>query len=127
MKNLLSRVKRALSCGLSSRGSDSCSSHNGSQGSPWSSFYMPSPHETMGSSRYLAHDDAPDAMDGDDISICTTKEMEKYESVHHREFSHTRFYDVNLRGLVWRKSFPSSSRTLVGENSTMSLIYLRVS
>jgi hypothetical protein len=31
-----------------------------------------------------------------DISICTTVEMEKYESLHHREFAHTRVYDVNL-------------------------------
>jgi hypothetical protein len=35
-------------------------------------------------------------MDGDDISIRTTEEMEKFESLHHREFAHTRFYDVNL-------------------------------
>jgi hypothetical protein len=50
----------------------------------------------MGSSRYLAHDDILESMDGDDISIRTTKEMEKYESLHHREFTHTRVYDVNL-------------------------------
>jgi hypothetical protein len=36
------------------------------------------------------------AMDGDDISIHTTVEMEKYESLHHREFAHTCIYDVNL-------------------------------
>jgi hypothetical protein len=35
-------------------------------------------------------------MDGDDISIRTTEEMEKYESLHCREFSHTHIYDVNL-------------------------------
>jgi hypothetical protein len=57
---------------------------------------MPSSHETMGLSHYLAHDDIPEAMDGDDISICTTEEMEKYESLHHREFAHTCIYDVNL-------------------------------
>jgi hypothetical protein len=50
----------------------------------------------VGSSRYLAHDDVPAAMDGDDISICTTEEMEKYDSLHHQEFAHTRIYDVNL-------------------------------
>jgi hypothetical protein len=50
----------------------------------------------MGSSHYLAHDDVPATIDGDDISICTTEEMEKYESLHRREFSHTRIYDVNL-------------------------------
>jgi hypothetical protein len=27
---------------------------------------------------YLAHDDVPEAMDGDDISIRSTKEREKY-------------------------------------------------
>jgi hypothetical protein len=57
---------------------------------------MPLPHGTMGSSRYLAHDDVPKATDGDDISICTTEEMEKYESPHCREFAHTRIYDVDL-------------------------------
>jgi hypothetical protein len=53
-------------------------------------------HRTAGSSRYLAHDDVPEATDGDDIPIHTTKEMEKYEFLHHREFAHTRVYDVNL-------------------------------
>jgi hypothetical protein len=57
---------------------------------------VPSPHETEGLIRYLAHDDIPMAMDGNDISIHSTKKMEKYESLHHREFGHTRVYDVNL-------------------------------
>jgi hypothetical protein len=57
---------------------------------------MPSQHGTVGSSRYLAHDDVPATMDGDDISICTTEEMEKYESLHHWEFDDTHVYDVNL-------------------------------
>jgi hypothetical protein len=57
---------------------------------------MPSPHGTAGSSRYLAHDDIPEAMDGEDISIRTTEEMEKYESLRRREFVHTRIYNVNL-------------------------------
>jgi hypothetical protein len=47
-------------------------------------------------SHYLAHDDVPEATDDDDISICTTEEMEKYESLRHREFAHTRIFDVNL-------------------------------
>jgi hypothetical protein len=76
MKKLLSGVKRAISSGPSSRGSGSRSGDNGSQYSLRSSSFMPSPHRTMGSSRYLAHDDVPAAMDGDDISIHTTKEME---------------------------------------------------
>jgi hypothetical protein len=54
------------------------------------------PHGTAGSSRYLAHDYVPKAIDGDDISIRTTEEMEKYESLCHREFAHTRVNDVNL-------------------------------
>jgi hypothetical protein len=49
-----------------------------------------------GLSHYLAHDDFPEATDGDDIFIYTTEEMEKYESLYHREFAHTRVYDVNL-------------------------------
>jgi hypothetical protein len=57
---------------------------------------VPSPHRTVGSSRYLAHDDVLKATNSDDISIRITEEMEKYESLHHREFSHTRIYDVNL-------------------------------
>jgi hypothetical protein len=57
---------------------------------------VPSLHGTVGSSHYLAHDDIPEAMDGDDMSSRTTEEMEMYESLHRREFAHTRVYDVNL-------------------------------
>jgi hypothetical protein len=57
---------------------------------------VPSPHETTGLSHYLAHDDVPDATNSDDIPIYTTAEMEKYESLRHRECSHTCIYDVNL-------------------------------
>jgi hypothetical protein len=85
-----------LSYGLSSRGSGSRSNDNGSQDSTWSLSFMPSSHWTIGSSCHLAHDDVPEAMDGDDISICTAEEMEKYESLRCREFAHTRVYDVNL-------------------------------
>jgi hypothetical protein len=35
-------------------------------------------------------------MDGDDISIYTIEEMEKYESLRRREFAHTHVYNVNL-------------------------------
>jgi hypothetical protein len=38
----------------------------------------------------------PITIDGDDISIRTTTEMEKYESLRHREFAHTHVYNVNL-------------------------------
>jgi hypothetical protein len=36
------------------------------------------------------------ATDGDDISIRSTEEMEKYVSLYQREFCHTHVYDVNL-------------------------------
>jgi hypothetical protein len=81
MKKLLSGVKRALSPGPSSQGSGSRFDDNGSQDSPRSSSFVPSPHGAAGSSRYLAHDDVLVATDGDDISIRTTEEMEKYESL----------------------------------------------
>jgi hypothetical protein len=47
--------------------------------------------------RYLAHDDVPMATDGDDISIHSIEEMEKYESLHNRELGHTHVYDVNAQ------------------------------
>jgi hypothetical protein len=46
--------------------------------------------------RYLAHDDVLETLDGVDISILTTKQMEKYESLHRRKFAHTHVYDVSL-------------------------------
>jgi hypothetical protein len=36
------------------------------------------------------------ATDGDDISIRSIEEMEKYESLCHQEFGHTHVYDVIL-------------------------------
>jgi hypothetical protein len=57
---------------------------------------MPSPHGAMGLSCYVAHDDVPEAMNSDDISIRASEEMEKYESLQDREFAHTHIYDVNL-------------------------------
>jgi hypothetical protein len=78
MKKLISGVKRAFSSGPSSRGSNS---HSGdvSQDSARSSSFVPSPHKTGGLICYLAHNNVPMAMDGDDISIYSTEEMEKYE------------------------------------------------
>jgi hypothetical protein len=96
IKKLLGGVKRAFLSGLSSRGSSSHSNDSRSQDSPLSSSFVPSPYGTVGSSHYLAHDDIPEATNNDDISFCTTKEMEKYESLDHQEFAHTRIYDVNL-------------------------------
>jgi hypothetical protein len=55
-----------------------------------------SPHKTGGAIRYLAHDDVHMATDGDDISIRSTEEMEKYESLRQQEFGQTRVYDVNM-------------------------------
>jgi hypothetical protein len=83
MKKLLTGVKQALSSSPSSRGSGSHSDEDRSQDSSWSSSFMPSPHGTTGSSRYLAHDDVTVATDSNNISIHTTEEMEKYESLHH--------------------------------------------
>jgi hypothetical protein len=57
---------------------------------------VPSPHETGGSIRYLAHDDVLMATDGDDISIRSTEEMEKYKFLCQQEFGHIDVYDVNL-------------------------------
>jgi hypothetical protein len=89
---------------------------------------VPSLHETAGSSHYLAHDDVPAAMDSDDISICTSEEMEKYVSLRHREFAHTHVYNVKLLERVGlAKSFPPSSGPSVGENSTASLIQVCIS
>jgi hypothetical protein len=74
---------------------------------------VPSPHGTVGSSRYLAHDGIPEATDGNNISIRTTKEMEKYESLRHREFAHTHVYDVNLLERVGLDEvFPTILRTV---------------
>jgi hypothetical protein len=80
MKKLLSGVKRALSSGPHNKGSGSCSGDNGLQDSLQSSSFVPSLHRTTGLSHYLAHDDVTTATDDDDISIHTTKEMDKYES-----------------------------------------------
>jgi hypothetical protein len=74
---------------------------------------VPSPHGTTGSSRYPAHDDVPETTDGDDISIRTTEEIEKYDSLHHREFAHTHIYDVNLLEKVGLdEEFPTILRTI---------------
>jgi hypothetical protein len=96
MKKLLSGMKRALSSSPSKQCSGSRSGNTGSQDSPRSLSFVPSLHEIIGSSRYLIHDDVHVATDGDDISIRTSEEMNKYKSLRHREFAHTHVYDVNL-------------------------------
>jgi hypothetical protein len=95
MKELIGGVKRAFSSSPSSQGLGSCSG-DGSQDSARSSSCMPTLHEIRGSISYLAHDDVPMATHGDDISIRSTDEMEKSESLHQQEFGHTHVYDVNL-------------------------------
>ena len=81
MQKAFRKVKRVLS---SSRDASSHSrSDNMSLDSSRSSSFVPSPHETGGSIRYLAHNDNPMATDGNDISIRSTEEMEKYESLYH--------------------------------------------
>jgi hypothetical protein len=112
MKKLIGGVKREFSYGPSSCGSDSCSD-DGSQDSTRSSAFVPSPHETGDSIRYLAHDDVPMATDGDDISIHSTEEIEMYESLHQREFGHTRVYNVNLLERVrMDKELPLTLQTI---------------
>jgi hypothetical protein len=81
MKKLFSAVKQALSSDPSNRGSGSRSGDNRSYDSPQSSSFVPSPHGTVRSIRYLIHDDVPTATDSDNISIRATEEMEKYESL----------------------------------------------
>jgi hypothetical protein len=99
--------------GPSSQGSGSHSSDNGLQHSLRSSSFVPSPHETAGSSRYLAHNDVPKDTDGDDISIYTTEEMENYRSLHRREFAHTHIYDVNfLERIGLDEELPTILRTI---------------
>jgi hypothetical protein len=50
--------------------------------------------------------------DRDDISIDTTAETEKYESLRHREFAHTRVYDVDLLERVYLdKDLPTILQT----------------
>jgi hypothetical protein len=96
MKKLLGGVKRVFMSAPSNRGSSSHSNDSRSQDSPRSSSFVLSLHGTTGSSHYLAHDDVLEATNSDDISIRTTEEMKKYESLHRQEFAHTRIYDVNL-------------------------------
>jgi hypothetical protein len=75
---------------------------------------VPLLHETEGSICYPAHDEVPMATDGDDISIHSTAEMEKYESLRQREFGHTRVYNVNLlEGGGMDEELPLILRTIV--------------
>jgi hypothetical protein len=113
MKKLLGGVKQAFLSGPSSLGSSSHSNDRRSQDSPRSSSFVPSSHGTVGSSRYLAHDDVPEATNSNNISIRTTEDMEKYKSLHHREFAHTHIYDVDLLERVGlNEELPTILRTI---------------
>jgi hypothetical protein len=80
-------------------------------------------HRRMGSSHYLAHDDVPAAMDGDDISICTTEKMEKYEFLYCWEFADTHVYDVRLLERVGLdEELPTILQTIGWGNYTTSLV-----
>jgi hypothetical protein len=57
---------------------------------------------------YPAHDDVPMATDGDDISIHTIAEMEKYGSLRHRQFAHTHPPNYWLEKTLRRGSDDSS-------------------
>jgi hypothetical protein len=55
------------------------------------------------------------ATDGDDISIHSTEEMEKYESLFLREFGHTHIYDVNmLKRVGMDEELPLILWTIIG-------------
>jgi hypothetical protein len=66
-----------------------------------------------GSICYPTHDDVPMAMNGDDISMHTTTEMEKNESLCQREFGYTCVYDVILHEKVGMdKELPTILQTI---------------
>jgi hypothetical protein len=123
MKKLLSGVKRPLSSGPSSRGSGSHSDDNESQDSPWSSSFVPSPHGTTGSSRYLAYDDVPETTDG---AASPSTPLRRGRSMSPSTIKSLLILVPMMRtcliGLVWMKSFSPSSRPSIAESSTMSLI-----
>jgi hypothetical protein len=55
-------------------------------------------------------------MNDEDISIRTTEEKEKYESLHRRGFAHTRIYDVDLLERVGLdEELPTILRTISWE------------
>jgi hypothetical protein len=85
---------------------------------------VPSLHGTAGSSHYPAHDDIPEAMNNDDISIRTTEQMEQYKSLHCQEFAYTHIYDMNK---LERVGLDEDLQTIGCGNSMMNLAKVRVS
>jgi hypothetical protein len=61
-----------------------------------SSSFVPSWHRAAQLSYSTAQTGGCKIVDGDDISIYTPKELERWESLRVQEFVHTRVYDVNL-------------------------------
>jgi hypothetical protein len=126
MKKLIGGVKRAFSSGPSSRDSDS-RSDDGSQDSAWSSSFVPSPHETGGRGRSTIF-----RM----MAFLWPRMATTFPSVAPRRWRSrslsasesllTLMYTMwtCLRGLEWMKSFYSSSRLLVGENSMVGIGWL---
>jgi hypothetical protein len=58
--------------------------------------FVPSWHRAAQLSYSPPHTRAHNIMDDDDISIYTSEELQRLESLRVREFVHTRVYDVNL-------------------------------
>jgi hypothetical protein len=64
--------------------------------------------------RYLDHDDIPMATDCDNISIHSTEQMEKYESLCQQEFGHTRVYHVIMLQRVGMNEEPPLMLQTIG-------------
>jgi hypothetical protein len=62
----------------------------------WSSSFVPSWHRAAQLSYSPAQTGGLKIVDNNDISIYTSKELERLESLQVQEFVHTRVYDVNL-------------------------------
>jgi hypothetical protein len=63
---------------------------------------------------YLDHDDIPMATDCDNISIHSTEQMEKYESLCQQEFGHTRVYNVIMLQRVGMNEEPPLMLQTIG-------------
>jgi hypothetical protein len=120
MKKLIGRVKWAFSSSPSSGGSSSCSG-DGSQDSARSSSFVPSPHETGGGGQStILHT----------ITFLWSWIAMTFPSIAPRRWRSTSLSAIESlftlvytmwtcsRWLEWTKSFPSSSKLLVGQNST---------
>jgi hypothetical protein len=90
-------VKKAILFGSSSHNTSSHSWRDTMLlDSTWSALYMPSPYGARQSSYPPAQARGLMIEDDTDISICNHEELVSFESLHGREFAHTRVYDVSL-------------------------------